>query len=462
MPTAIAQEQPRGFLDRLLSLTGDVRAGEGLTALLMAINGFLILAAYYVIRPLRDAFLLPAHLDLPGGGILTGAEIKQYTGGILAALFLIVIPAYGALASRVNRIKLINSVTLFFVLNLIGFYIAGSGAPPTAILGITFYLWMGIFNVMVVAQFWALANDIYTQEEGKRLFAIVGFGASSGAIFGSIVIKNLVKPYGLFVPMLISAAILLICLAFSNYINARENAKAAAVKASRAAEAPLGREGGFQLVLREKYLLLIGLLTLAVQFVNTNGNYILGATLAKSAADAVANGTAGGLTADKIITAFSADMDFYQNILVVVIQLFLVARIFKWVGVGASLFILPLVALTSYGIFVAAPVLALIRLAKITENATDYSLQNTARRALFLPTSREAKYKALQAVETFFWRSGDMLSAIATLVIVQGMQWSAQQFAIFNLVMVVLWLFIAAALARENKRLTGGHNVNTN
>jgi AAA family ATP:ADP antiporter len=89
-----------------------------------------------------------------------------------------------------------------------------------------------------------------------------------------------------------------------------------------------------------------------------------------------------------------ANMDFWQNILVVCIQFFLVSRIFKYLGIGGALFILPIIALISYGLFSAAPILALIRIAKITENATDYSLQNTVRRALFLPTSREAKYKA--------------------------------------------------------------------
>ena len=164
-------------------------------------------------------------------------------------------------------------------------------------------------------------------------------------------------------------------------------------------------EGGFQLVLKHRYLLLIGLLTLAVQIANTNGNYILDETLTESAR-AVA-GTSAGLSERQFIGAFRAEMDFYQNILVVLIQFFLVSRIFKYIGVGGALFIPPLLALIHYGAFAAWPVLALVRIGKIAENATDYSLQNTLRRALFLPTSREAKYKALQAVETFFWRAGD-------------------------------------------------------
>ena len=149
-----------------------------------------------------------------------------------------------------------------------------------------------------------------------------------------------------------------------------------------------------------------------------------------------------------------AGLDFWQNVLSMVIQFFLVSRIFKYLGIGGALFVMPMISLTSYGLFAFAPVLAFIRLTKIAENATDYSLQNTVRRALFLPTSREAKYKALQAVETFFWRAGDMLSGVVTFVLIQWLAMSVRGFALVNLAIVLVWLALAASLARENRRLT--------
>jgi AAA family ATP:ADP antiporter len=223
--------------------------------------------------------------------------------------------------------------------------------------------------------------------------------------------------------MLIAAGILIACLLITNYLHVREKGGARAARA-REVEAPLGREGGFQLVLRERYLLLIGVLTVVAQLVNTQGNYILVRTLTDAAQEAVTAGTAGGLSVGQFIGNFQASLDFYQNVLVVLIQFFLVSRIFKYLGVGGALFCLPAVAFLSYGLFAIAPVLALIRLAKITENATDYSVQNTTRRALFLPTSREAKYKGLQAVETFFWRSGDMLSSVCAATLWSTCCWS--------------------------------------
>ena len=449
-------EAHRSWLDRLLGVAADVHAGEAGSALLLALNGFLILAAYYVIRPMRTALLNPVRIALPGGGVITGPEITSYTGAILAALFLVIVPLYGAFASRVNRIRLINAVTLFFVSNLIVFFLLGRAGVRAATLGVPFFLWIGIFNLMVVAQFWSFATDIYTPAQGKRLFAIIGFGASMGAIAGSLITSLLIRlRLGEFDTMLVSAGILIVCLALTNIVHLREGGRARARDTrQREADEPLKAEGGFQLVLGQRYLLLIGLLTLTAQFVNTNGNYIFNETLGTMARTAVASGTSGGLSERQLTASFMAGTDFWQNVLVVAIQLLLVSRIFAWLGIGGALFILPAISLMSYSLFAAAPVLALIRVAKITENATDYSLQNTVRRALFLPTSREAKYKALQAVETFFWRSGDMLSALTTFALVEVLSFGVRGYAAVNICVVAAWIALAVSLSRENRKLT--------
>jgi len=437
----------KSWLDKVLSLAADVQPGEAITALLLAVDGFLLLAAYYTIRPVREALLLPASLTLPGGALIRGPEIKAYTGAIFAGLFIFIVPAYSAFAGRVNRIRLMNWVTLFFASNLVIFFLLGQAGVQ---LGIPFFVWIGIFNLMVMAQFWSFANDVYTPEQGKRLFAIVGFGGSVGAIAGSTLVGAIIKPLGEYVPMLVAGAILAACLVLTNIIHAREKGRAGqAAAAHKQAEQPLSGEGGFRLVLSDRYLLLIALVTLMAQFVNTNGNYILG----RAVAEAARQGAGGGLSQGQIVGSIYANVDLWQNLLAVFIQFFLVSRIFKHLGVGRALFILPVIALFGYGMLVALPVLSLIRLAKILENATDYSLQNTARRALFLPTSREAKYKALQAVETFFWRGGDMLSAVATFVVAGWLGLGVREFAAVNLALGLVWIVFAAGAARQNSKL---------
>jgi AAA family ATP:ADP antiporter len=252
--------------------------------------------------------------------------------------------------------------------------------------------------------------------------------------------------------MPIAAVILLTCLVLTNAIHIRDRRTRATLVASESApEESIGGKGGFQLVLGHPYLLAIGLLTLTAQLVNTNGNFILNATVRNVAETAAQT---GGDAAAKIVLGTMAGVDVWQNLLSMAIQFFLVSRIFKYLGIGGALFALPVIALGSYSLFALAPVLSMIRIAKITENATDYSLQNTVRRALFLPTSREAKYKALQAVETFFWRAGDLLSSIAVLVFIRQLQLPLRAFVLVNILGVGIWLGLAAFLARENRRLT--------
>jgi AAA family ATP:ADP antiporter len=133
--------------------------------------------------------------------------------------------------------------------------------------------------------------------------------------------------------------------------------------------------------------------------------------------------------------------------------LFLISRIFKYIGIRGALFVLPCLALGSQALFIAAPILGIIRIVKVAENSTDYSLQNTGHHAIFLPTSREAKFKSKAAIDTFFWRLGDILQAAIVFVGVQ-LAFAIQHFAITNLAFVGIWLLVVTAIAREHKRLS--------
>src|ERR687889_534016 len=172
-----------GPLDRALRLFADVHGGEGATAVLLAFNVFLLFCAYYVIKPIREALIL-------SGG---GAEVKSYAAAGQALLLLLLVPAYGALADRLPRRGLLNAVTAFFVACLIGFYALIRANVPV---GVAFFLWVGVFNLMIVAQFWSFANDVYSKEEGERLLVIVGLGASLGAVAGARVADRLIEPFG--------------------------------------------------------------------------------------------------------------------------------------------------------------------------------------------------------------------------------------------------------------------------
>jgi AAA family ATP:ADP antiporter len=448
-------------------LFADVRAGEGITALLLALNVFLLLAAYYLIKPVREALIL-------AGG---GAEVKSYAAAGQAILLLGLVPAYGLLADRLPRRGLLNAVIAFFVVCLVGFY-ALTRADVSV--GVVFFLWVGIFNLMIVAQFWSFANDLYTKDQGERLFAIVAFGASLGAVLGSVVAGRLIAAAGISQPLLVAAGLLIVAALISNLVDARERARhethlprhltTAEIPAatgeyqiqtvedtkqltvSLPGVGPVSRPGTFRLVFANRYLLLIALLMLIVNWVNTTGEYILGRTVATVAEAAVAAGTAGGLSVGDYIGRFYSDFFSVVNVAGLLLQLFVVSRLLKYFGVRIGVLVLPIIALTGYAILAFAPILALVRSVKIAENATDYSVQNTVRNVLFLPTTRDEKYKAKQAIDSFFWRAGDVLSAALVYVGVTQLAFSTTGFARVNLALACIWLVLALAVGREYAR----------
>ena len=427
MSSTEVQLRRKNSLERVLSMFATIHPGEGLTAFLLMMNVFLLLTAYYIIKPVLEALILRG----------AGAEIKSYAGAGQALLFLFIVPLYSAYASRTNRLRLINGVTAFFISNLVIFYFLGQMQLR---LGVVFFLWVGLFNLMLPAQFWALANDVYTEEQGKRLFAIVGIGSSVGAIVGARVAGWLFQPIGPFSMMLVTASLLGVCMILTNWIDRRESSSN---RKHREARHPIGTSGGFRLILAHRYLFLIAILVLLSNFVNTTGEFILGKTVAEHA-KAVPNSEA-------FIGEFYATFFFWVNLLGAALQMFAVSRIMRYIGVGPTLFFMPLIALGSYSLLAVAPILSFIRVAKIAENSTDYSIQNTVRHALFLNTSRDAKYKAQSAVESFFWRTGDALSALLVFVGTK-LAFGVSNFAVTNTIFVFVWLAIAWAIVRLRKR----------
>ncbi len=431
----------KGRLDRLLSVFADVRAGEGAGALLMALNGFLLLAAYYLLKTVREALILTEG----------GAEIKTYSAAGQAVLLLLIVPAYGAFASRVNRMRLIGWVTVFFIVNLALFAAVGAQGVHE---GVVFFLWLGIFNVLVVAQFWAFANDLYTATQGKRLFPIIGAGVSIGGWCGARAASKLMQPLGPYGMMLVAAAMLGVTILITYAANRRAVAQASKQKAAEAQQAIAGKDG-FRLVAHDRYLILIALLVVLLNVVNTGGEFLLGKLVTAEAAEIAGAGPEAAAARRTFVGEFYGDFFSWVNLAGMLLQMFLVSRIFHYIGVGGALFILPLIALGGYSTMCVIPALAIIRMVKILENATDYSVQNTARQALFLPTSREAKYKAKAAIDTFFMRFGDVLAAVVVFAGTK-LHLSLAAFAGVNLALTLGWLGVVALIHCEHARRSAG------
>lgn len=431
----------RNALERFLGLFADVRAGEGLPVVVLAINVFVLLFAYYLIKTVREALILTQ----------AGAEQKVYLQVVIAILLIPYAKGFAALANRLDRLRLITAVTLFFASNLGIFFVLGQMDLP---LGVAFFVWVSIFNVSIIAQFWSFANDLYTEEQGERLFAIIAGGSTLGAVAGAYGASAFYEPLGSYALMLLTAGLLVVSLGLTYFVHRRKSGEAPSEEERSEEDAPAGVVGGasgaFQLVFRSKYLLLVGGITLIGTWVNTTGEYIFDQALLESAKDAV---SAGDVESQKaFIGQFKGRFYMWVNILVVLVQFFAVSRILKYLGVRIALFILPIIALGGYTAMVITPALMVIFVAKVAENGTDYSLQNTVRQTLFLVTSREAKYKAKALIDTFFFRVGDTMAAALVFVGANYLELSTRGFAVAVMVLLALWLTLAVFTARAHRR----------
>ncbi len=438
-------EAPKSALERVLSVFADVRAGEGISTLLLALNIFLLLGGYSLMKPARDGLVLTEG----------GAEVASYSAAAQAVLLMGVVPLYGWIGTRVPRIRLISTSMTFFAITLVGFYLGGLAGLRE---GVAFYVWIGLINVFIVSQFWSFANDIYTEGQGRRLFPMIGVGQSLGAWVGAATVPPLVRGLGYtpYTLMVLGAGVLMVALMTTLLVDAREKRRTRAsddTAAAETAEAPLGPQGGFELILKDRYLLWIAVLIVLLNVVNTTGNYILNRLIVSEAVSRFGSDPAAVASSRQFVTAFSGSIIATVNLVGFLLQLFVTSRVIRYMGVRGALFILPVLALINYSIIAVAPLLAVVRVGKILENSTDYSIQNTLRQALFLPTTREAKYKAKAAIDTFFTRAGDVASA-GFVGLGQAVGVTTAAFAGLNIALTVLWLWVASRIVREHRRKT--------
>ncbi len=422
----------------MLRVVAPVQRGEGLSALLLLINVFVIMSSYYILKVLREPMILL------GGG----AELKSYASAGQSVLLLFLVPAFGKLASSVNRNQLLTTMQLLFAACLVGFYGLALGKAP---IGMTFYLWLGIFNMMVVSNFWAFANDLYTPDQGKRLFPIVGLGGSFGAVLGAFLPGWLQDVVGTEPLFLVAAGGLIVSTVLYRVIDARERHDQdpdGLVKLLKPeAKHPVGREGGFGLVLGDRYLRLMALMVVVFTITNSTGEYVVSKLVKTASASAADPG--------EYISAFYSNFYGIVNAVSAFLQALLVSRILGVAGIRRSLWIMPIIVLLGWSGFLVASSLVMVRMIKIAENSIDYSLHNTIRQALYLPTSRESKYKAKAAIDTFFVRIGDVIAGIGLVYLfTEVLKLDLTAFAVLNVVLAIAWFVLILRVGKLHDERT--------
>jgi AAA family ATP:ADP antiporter len=437
-----------------------VRPGEGVTAVLMFLNVFLLLCAYYFVKPLREGWL--SVTDVMG---LPPVMIKACTAFIQSFLLLPIVWWYGRLSDRMDRSALITWATLFCMSNLVIFFLWRPGGSFDVIprIGLAFYVWVSMFGLFVVAQFWTFAADIYTDERGRRLLPMIAIGATGGAAFGSSVVTPLVKraESGADVLLLAALAPLAVSILLTRIVDGRAQREKQIAPGGEAAPPPVKAkpQGGLKMITTSRFLIAAAAITLLLNWVNTNGENLLYKVIVEFLQSEIAE---KGLTDPGAIEAFTKDgvATFYGNFftwvnaVALVLQALVASRLLKYGGFGAILLMLPVIALLSYAAMALVPVLIVIKMMKVAENSTDYSINNTARNVLWLPTTSEMKFKCKPAIDTIFVRLGDGFAAATVLFGTYVVSLSDQDYFAFNVALVFVWLAAAVVLIREHRKLT--------
>lgn len=394
---------------------------------------FAVLSAYYVLRPVRDEM-----------GVHAGVENLPwlFTGTLLGMIALN--PLFALLVRRLTRVRFISVAYRFFAANLLLFALLLAAATPeqSVWLGRAFFIWLSVFNLFVVSVFWALMVDLFDAEQGKRLFGFLAAGATLGAIAGSSLTAALVRELGATTLFAVSIVLLEVAVFAVRRLSQIAGKLHERPAQEAAEESPIGGSvlAGISHTLRSPYLLNVCLFMLLFTVLSTF-LYFQQATIARD------------YFADRVSrTAFFARVDLAVNVLTLVVQLLLTARIMKKLGVAVTLGILPILSVLGFAALAAAPVIAVLVAFQVLRRAANFALARPARELLYTVLSREDKYKAKTFIDTVVYRAGDQLGSWSYLLL-STLGLGIAGVALVAVPLSALWLANSLWLGRRQARL---------
>jgi AAA family ATP:ADP antiporter len=369
----------------------EVRPGEVKALAWSWLYFFAVLAAYYVIRPIRDEMGV-------AGGV---ANLPWLVTGTLVGMT-VLNPPFAALVARLAPARFIAVTYRFFSANLVLFLIlvSATSGEQNIWVGRVFFIWSAIFNLFVVSVFWAFLADAFDNDQGRRLFGFIAAGGTLGGIAGSTLTASLVTHTGSAVLLLLSAALLELAV-FSMRGLSKISAGLRERRTTPGQDFPVGGKvlAGLSHSVKSPYLMNISLYMLLLAVLSTY-LYFQQAEIVKQ-----------HFTDRALRTAFFANVDLAVNILTLAIQLFLTGRILKALGVAITLTLLPALSAAGFLLLGVAPGLWVIVAVQVLRRAGNFAVAAPTREILFTVTSREDKYKAKSFIDTFVYRVGDQLGA---------------------------------------------------
>ena len=424
------------FLRRLVVL----EPGEAPALLASFATLMCVFASYTMLRPVRDAL-----------GITSGLDNIPYLFWGVFVVMLLLQPVYGWLTSRLPRTVFLPWVYCFFAANLILFWLWFHVQHEHTWIARTYFVWVSVFNLFVVATFWSLMADVYTREQAGRLFGFIWAGASTGGLIGPFIDRKLAIPLGAINLLPLSAALLLVSLLFMALVIRWQRRQAAASAAPQHGGAPRAERGvgggvfaAFVQVARSPYLLGIVAFVVLMTWVSTFLYLEQQAFVAKvfHSTDERAR--------------FFAGIDFWVQAASLTIQFLLFGRLFKWFGMRSLLAVVPLLMTAGYAVFALAPTFMVLVLVYAVRRVADYAITRPCRDSLFTVVSREEKYQAKSLIDTFAYRGGDAVSGSLYKALTGGLGASPAAIGWLGAVIAALWTVLALALGRAFQRRGSG------
>ncbi len=374
-------------LERLLARVVHVERGEAAALLLSFAYFFLVLSAYYIIRPVRDAM-----------GVTLGKGGLETLFTIVFLVMLAAVPVYGFVVSRFPRRMIVPIVYLFFASNLVAFWLALTSGVSTAAVAATFFVWASVFNLFVVSLFWITMSDLWHSEQAKRLYGFIAAGGSAGALAGPLITQAMVGVLGANALLLISAGLLvgamLVAQAVRRHLGADRDEGAAGEQVTTLRSVVAGAVEVFN----SPYLMCIAGWVLLANLVSTffylEQSRIVGETLTDQA---------------QRVALFSR-IDLAVSVMTILAQLLVTGRMLERVGVGIAAAAVPLWATIGLVALTFSPTLAVVVTVLAVERAIGFAFSNPAVKVLYTVVGREEKYKAQSFVDTVVFRGGDAAS----------------------------------------------------
>ncbi len=407
-----------------------VRPGEGKALCWSFAYFFCLLAGYYVLRPLRDEM-----------GVAGGVRNLQWLFTATFLVMLAAVPLYGALVARLPRRRLIPVIYHFFAANLVVFWLLLTFDIERLTVARVFFVWISVFNLFAVSVFWSFMADLFTSEQGKRLFAYIAAGGTAGALAGPAVTVWLAVPLGPANLLLVAVLFLEIAVLCVWQLELVAPSVESGVSVKPEQEALGGNWlAGILLLLRSPYLaglaLWVALLSIAATFL-----YFQQASIIAAASDDPA-----------VRTRMFASVDLAVGVLTLVVQCFATSKLIARFGIGAALAFLPIVFAAGFVALAAAPTLIVVIVFQALQRVANFSISNPAREVLFTVVAREEKYKAKNVVDIVAVRGADaaggwLFAALRSL----GMELKAISLVAIPLVVVCLALSLLLGRAQERR-----------